>query len=93
MDPTQASGVVLALILTEVCKPVVPAKFYPLVAMVVGVLWQLVLNVPTNVAGMGSTIVAGVISGLTAAGLYAAGKHVVSTPAPKKSAPAAAKAS
>lgn len=92
MDPITAAGVPIVIALTEVFKPFVSAKFYPLVALLLGVFWAAAYQVPLSISALASTVLTGVTVGLVATGLYAAGKQVVTTkaaPAAKPAAPAA----
>lgn len=75
IDPTQLyglSGVPIVIALIELCKradPTVDPRWWPLLALVTGVVWNLgvaaVLTLP-----LGPAALVGVVVGLTASGAY-----------------------
>ena len=86
-----AAASALALIITQLVKPITPAQFYPLVSAVVGIAYVVGMFPPASIAGIGPSIFNGVLAGLAASGTYAAGKHIVTTnnPGTAAAAPAA----
>ncbi|MDE2107238.1 MAG: hypothetical protein KGL39_59120 [Patescibacteria group bacterium] len=84
MDPnvlsaTALAGLAVVIALTELFKPIVPAKFYPLVALLVGIGWTEITGVATGGSNYLYLMAQGIVIGLSATGLYAAGKHVVTS--------------
>jgi len=69
-----ATPIITALL--QVAKPLLPARFLPFVAIVLGVGWQVALTLGTDEWSR-STVLLGVIVGLAASGLYSAGRVVV----------------
>ena len=93
MDPVIAAGVPIVIALTEVFKPFTPQKFYPLVALLLGVVWAILNSFPLSIAAGGADVLTGATVGLVASGLYSAGKAIVTAPpSPKVQAKASAKA-
>ena len=84
MDPVTAAGVPIVIALTEVFKPFTAAKFYPLVALLLGVLWAILYQFPLTINAGAADVLTGVTVGLVATGLYSAGKQIVTTKLPAK---------
>ena len=85
MDPmtlsaTTLAGLAVVLALTELLKPYVPVKFWPLLALGLAIGWtELVGYIMGTPGGPLFLLAQGILLGLTATGAYAAGKHVITT--------------
>lgn len=96
MELSTLGGVPLALAIVELFKPVTPAKFYPFVAVFVGIVWTLITSGITSLAALlpalPMVVTTGALIGLAAAGVYSAGKQLIqdnATPDPPPPSPAA----
>ena len=71
------AGVVMGLVAAVRQAVNIPARFTPILAIGLGIGWNLALKgAEFGDAGWGATAILGVLSGLSAAGLYSGGKAV-----------------